>query len=57
MSTHIEPLRVRWNEVDAQGIVFNAQYLAYLDVASTGYWRALGLPPRLGAGATTALAR
>ncbi len=44
MSTHIEPLRVRWNEVDAQGIVFNAQYLAYLDVASTGYWRALGLP-------------
>lgn len=44
MSTHIEALRVRWNEVDAQGIVFNAQYLAYLDVASTGYWRALALP-------------
>jgi len=44
MSTHTELMRVRWNEVDAQGIVFNAQYLTYLDVASTGYWRALALP-------------
>lgn len=41
---HHETLRVRWSEVDAQGIVFNGHYLNYLDTASTGYWRALGLP-------------
>lgn len=41
---HIERLRVRWNEVDAQGIVFNAHYLSYLDHASTGFWRSLALP-------------
>ena len=39
-----EPLRVRWAEIDAQGIVFNAHYLMYLDTAIAGYWRALGLP-------------
>jgi YbgC/YbaW family acyl-CoA thioester hydrolase len=38
------PLRVRWVEVDAQGIVFNAHYLTYVDIASTEYWRALGIP-------------
>ena len=27
-----------------QGIVFNAHYLTYCDVAVTEYWRALGLP-------------
>lgn len=37
-------LRVRWAEVDPQGIVFNAHYLGYVDVAMTEYWRALGLP-------------
>jgi acyl-CoA thioester hydrolase len=36
------PLRVRWAEVDPQGIVFNANYLVYFDVAATEYWRALG---------------
>ncbi|MBH9553036.1 YbgC/FadM family acyl-CoA thioesterase [Inhella gelatinilytica] len=41
---HWEDWRVRWSEVDAQGIVFNAHYLSALDTASTGYWRALGLP-------------
>lgn len=41
---HWEALRVRWSEVDAQGIVFNGHYLNYLDTASTGYWRALALP-------------
>ena len=35
-------LRVRWAEVDPQGIVFNANYLMYFDVAATEYWRALG---------------
>lgn len=38
------PLRVRWAEVDAQGIVFNGNYLTYFDVGITEYWRAVGLP-------------
>lgn len=41
---HFERLRVRWAEVDAQGIVFNGHYLAYFDTAVGGYWRALALP-------------
>lgn len=32
-------LRVRYSEVDSQGIVFNANYLNYLDVAITEYFR------------------
>ncbi|WP_271409797.1 acyl-CoA thioesterase [Pseudomonas sp. Q1-7] len=34
-------LRVRWAEVDPQGIVFNGNYLTYADVAITEYFRAL----------------
>lgn len=37
------PLRVRWAEVDMQGVVFNGHYLTYCDVAVTEYWRAIGL--------------
>jgi acyl-CoA thioester hydrolase len=37
-------LRVRWAEVDMQGIVFNGHYLTYFDVAFTEYWRATALP-------------
>ncbi len=37
------PLRVRWAEVDRQGVVFNPQYFAYFDVAVTEYWRTLGV--------------
>jgi acyl-CoA thioester hydrolase len=37
------PLRVRFGECDPQGIVFNAHYVAYFDVAVTELWReALG---------------
>ena len=32
-------LRVRYGECDPQGIVFNANYLLYFDVALTEYWR------------------
>ncbi|BAN51258.1 thioesterase family protein [Metapseudomonas resinovorans] len=35
------PLRVRWAEVDPQGIVFNGNYLTYADVAITEYFRSL----------------
>jgi YbgC/YbaW family acyl-CoA thioester hydrolase len=40
----IERLRVRWAEIDAQQIVFNAHYLTYFDTAIAGYWRALAMP-------------
>ena len=47
----VQPLRVRWSEVDLQAIVFNGHYLMYFDTAVAGYWRALALrtyrsPPR-----------
>ena len=34
--------RVRWSEVDPQGVVFNARYLDYADIAITEYYRAVG---------------
>ena len=33
--------RVRWSEVDPQGVVFNARYLEYADIGITEYYRAL----------------
>jgi acyl-CoA thioester hydrolase len=33
-------LRVRYSECDPQGVVFNANYVAYLDVVMTELWRA-----------------
>lgn len=36
-------LRVRWGEVDAQGVVFNANYLMYADVAVTEFMRSNGI--------------
>lgn len=41
---HLERLRVRWAEVDLQGIVFNGHYLLYVDTAMGGWWRAMALP-------------
>ncbi len=41
--TLLHPLRVRWAECDAQGIVFNVNYFLYFDVAMTEWLRALGL--------------
>jgi acyl-CoA thioester hydrolase len=35
-------IRVRYNECDPQGHVFNANYLAYFDLAMTELWRDLG---------------
>jgi len=35
------PLRVRYHECDGQGIVFNAHYLAYIDMASFEMERSL----------------
>jgi len=36
------PFRVRYSEIDAQGVVFNAHYLTYYDTAVTEFLRALG---------------
>jgi acyl-CoA thioester hydrolase len=35
----VHELRVRYGECDPQGIVFNANYLLYFDVAFTEMWR------------------
>ncbi|HYC04013.1 MAG TPA: thioesterase family protein [Azospirillaceae bacterium] len=40
----LHPLRVRWAEVDPQGIVFNPNYFTYFDLGMTEYMRAIGLP-------------
>ena len=40
----LDRLRVRWSEIDAQKIVFNAHYLTYFDTAVAGYWRAMAMP-------------
>jgi acyl-CoA thioester hydrolase len=38
------PISVRYLEVDAQGVVFNAWYLAWFDDAMTAFLTARGLP-------------
>jgi acyl-CoA thioester hydrolase len=43
MPAFVHRLRVRYNECDAQGHVFNANYFVYFDVILTELWReALG---------------
>jgi acyl-CoA thioester hydrolase len=39
MPAFVHHLRVRYNECDAQGHVFNANYFAYFDIALTELWR------------------
>ena len=36
-------LRVRWSECDAQGIVYNAWYVTYIDIIQSEYFRNLGV--------------
>jgi len=36
------PFRVRYSEIDGQGVVFNAHYLTYFDTALTEFFRSLG---------------
>lgn len=38
------PLRVRYAETDAQGVVYHANYLIYMEVARSAFTRARGLP-------------
>ena len=37
---YVHRLRVRYGECDRQGVVFNANYFAYFDIAMTEIWRA-----------------
>jgi len=47
----VHPVAVRYLEVDAQGVVFNMWYLAYVDDAMTAFLTARGAPyPALIAG-------
>ncbi len=39
MTPFTHRLRVRYNECDPQGIVFNANYLTYVDLTVTELWR------------------
>jgi YbgC/YbaW family acyl-CoA thioester hydrolase len=39
--------RVRFSEVDPQGIVFNSRYLEFFDAASIEFFRFFGYPPDL----------
>jgi len=34
-------LKVRYNECDPQGVVFNANFLVYFDIACTELWRGI----------------
>lgn len=39
MAAFVHRFRARYHECDAQGIVFNANHIAYVDVALTELWR------------------
>lgn len=51
------PKRVRIAEIDVGGVVFNARYLDYLDIAVTEYFRAVRLGAGAGIGAPYLVAR
>jgi acyl-CoA thioester hydrolase len=41
----VHKVRVRYSEVDMQGVVFNAHWLTYFDDAVTQFFSHLGYPP------------
>ncbi|MFO1067700.1 MAG: tol-pal system-associated acyl-CoA thioesterase [Geminicoccaceae bacterium] len=42
--THVWPIRVYYEDTDAGGVVYHANYLAYAERARSEWLRALGLP-------------
>ncbi len=44
--TFFWPIRVRYSEIDKQGIVYNGNYFTYIDVAFGEFLRASGYPYR-----------
>lgn len=41
---HIQPLRVRYQETDAMGVVYHANYLTWFEIGRTELIRSLGYP-------------
>lgn len=46
------PFRIRYSEIDAQGVVFNANYLTFFDTALSEYFRKMNFSFMEGAKAT-----
>ncbi len=46
MKTHTIEVRVRYSETDRMGLVYNANFLVYFEVARVEYLRALGVAYR-----------
>lgn len=44
--SYVHHVRVRYGDCDAQGVVFNANWLAFVDDALTEYFRYLGYDPK-----------
>ena len=42
----VHRVRIRYGECDMQGVVFNANWMAYFDDASSEFFKALGFPPK-----------
>lgn len=40
---HLEPIRVRWGDVDSMGHVNNAKYFTYCESARMSYFAAIGM--------------
>jgi len=40
---HVEPISVRWGDMDVMGHVNNAQYFTYCESARMSYFRAVGM--------------
>lgn len=44
--SYVHNVRIRYGDCDAQGVVFNANWLAFVDDALTEYFRYLGYDPK-----------
>jgi len=42
-SRHVEPIAVRWGDMDSMGHVNNAKYFTYCESARMSYFRAVGM--------------
>lgn len=54
---HLEPIRVRWGDVDSMGHVNNAKYFTYCESARMSYFAAIGMDAFATAAATARRSR
>src|SRR6476646_7770430 len=47
---HVEPISVRWGDLDSMGHVNNAKYFTYCESARMSYFRAVGMDEHLEGG-------